>query len=68
MGKNVKFLSEIEEKRIEKIREMSDEFVVSFLRENFDGMVTDDSVTMELGELCAYLHTAFRSGASISKG
>lgn len=67
MKENEKFLSDVEEKKNEKINEMSDKFVASFLKENFDGMETDGSVSIELGELCAYLHKAFRCGANMSE-
>lgn len=67
MKKYVNFPSDAEVKRNKKINEESNKFGAAFLNENYSGLESEDSVTIELGELCAYLHRAFRCGANISE-
>lgn len=65
MKENVKFPSNEEMKRNEKVMEMSDKYVGAFLKQYYPCQETEDEVTMELGELCAFLHVAFKAGANL---
>lgn len=64
--KEESFPNEELERKNEKIMAESDKFVKAFLAEHFPEIeLTDEEVTMELGEVGSFLHSAFRAGASL---